>query len=74
MANTKEKSKVKLTHDLYSTIGKTLYEGIRSGRLNPKALQSLSANINVDLGRNYGLNLDYSGRKKDLKLKLTYDF
>ena len=65
---------LKFTHNLYETLGKTLYEGIQSGRLNPKALQSFSANIGIDLGRNYGLNINYSGRKQDLKVKLTKDF
>ena len=70
----KKRDTLKFTHNLYETLGKTLYEGIQSGRLNPKALQSLSANIGIDLGRNYGLNINYSGRKQDLKVKLTKDF
>tara|TARA_Y100001951_G_C11176849_1_gene203606 strand:+ start:402 stop:662 length:261 start_codon:yes stop_codon:yes gene_type:complete len=70
----KKRDTLKFTHNLYETLGKTLYEGIQSGRLNPKALQSFSANIGIDLGRNYGLNINYSGRKQDLKVKLTKDF
>ena len=69
---------LKFTHNLYETLGKTLYEGIQSGRLNPKALQSFTANVGIDLGNQYGLDIGYNqyigDLRQDLKLKLTKDF
>ena len=68
----------KFTHNLYETLGMTLLEGIESGRLDPRSLEYLSANIGLDLGRGYGANLGYNEyighRRQDLKLQITKDF
>ena len=73
-----KKVDVKLTHNLYDVLGKTLYEGIRSGRLDPRKLENISANIGMDLGSGYGADLGYNqyigDRKQDLKLTLTKKF
>ena len=73
-----KKGDVKLTHNLYDVLGKTLYEGIRSGRLDPRKLENISANIGMDLGSGYGADLGYNqyigDRKQDLKLTLTKKF
>ena len=73
-----KKGDVKLTHNLYDVLGMTLYEGIRSGRLDPRKLENISANIGMDLGSGYGADLGYNqyigDRKQDLKLTLTKKF
>ena len=73
-----KKGDVKLTHNLYDVLGNTLYEGIRSGRLDPRKLENISANIGMDLGSGYGADLGYNqyigDRKQDLKLTLTKKF
>jgi hypothetical protein len=73
-----KKGDVKFAHNLYDVLGKTLYEGIRSGRLDPRKLENISANIGMDLGSGYGADLGYNqyigDRKQDLKLTLTKKF
>ena len=73
-----KKGDVKLTHNLYDVLGKTLYEGIRSGRLDPRKLENISANIGMDLGSGYGADLGYNqyigDRRQDLKLTLSKKF
>ena len=73
-----KKGDVKLTHNLYDVLGKTLYEGIRSGRLDPRKLENISANIGMDLGSGYGADLGYNqymgDRKQDLKLTIKKRF
>ena len=70
-----KKGDVNLTHNLYNVLGKTLLEGIRTGRLDPKKVESnLTANIGLDLGKGYGADLGYNkymgDRKQDLKLTI----
>ena len=71
-----KKGDVKLTHNLYDVLGMTLYEGIRSGRLDPRKLENISANIGMDLGSGYGVNLGYNQYTGDIKhiLKLGVDY
>ena len=73
-----KKGDVKLTHNLYDVLGMTLYEGIRSGRLDPRKLENISANIGMDLGSGYGADLGYNqyigDRRQDLKLTLSKKF
>ena len=75
----KLKKDTKLTHNLYDVLGKTLLEGIRTGRLDPKKVRdNLTANIGVDLGSGYGASLSYNEymghRKQDLKLTIKKRF
>ena len=69
---------LKITHNLYDILGKTLYEGVQRGRLNPKALQSFTANVGIDLGNQYGLDIGYNqyigDLRQDLKLTLSKKF
>ena len=74
-----KKGDIKLTHNLYDVLGKTLLEGIRTGRLDPRKVEnSLTANIGLDLGGGYGANLGYNeymgDRKQDLKLTIKKRF
>ena len=69
-----KKGDIKLTHNLYDVLGKTLLEGVRTGRLDPRKVEnSLTANIGLDLGGGYGANLGYNQYMGDLRqdLKLT---
>ena len=69
---------VKLTHNLYDVLGNTLLSGVQSGRLDPNKLQNLSANLGIDLGKGYGIDLGYNqymgDRKQDLKINITKKF
>ena len=70
---------INLTHNLYDVLGKTLLDGVRSGRLDPKKVSdSLTANIGLDLGGGYGADLGYNqymgDRKQDLKLTIKKRF
>ena len=69
---------VKLTHNLYDVLGNTLLSGIQSGRLDPNKLEHLSANLGIDLGKGYGVNLGYNeymgDRRQDLKIGITKEF
>tara|TARA_R100001530_G_C4174664_1_gene117663 strand:- start:70 stop:306 length:237 start_codon:yes stop_codon:yes gene_type:complete len=69
---------VKLTHNLYDVLGNTLLSGVQSGRLDPNKLQNLTANLGIDLGKGYGMDLGYNqymgDRKQDLKIKITKKF
>ena len=74
-----KKGDIKLTHNLYDVLGKTLLEGVRTGRLDPKKVESnLTANIGLDLGKGYGADLGYNqymgDRKQDLKLTIKKRF
>lgn len=77
------KGDLTFSHNLYNVVGKTLIQGLASGRLNPSNLERnlrdrLSANLGVDLGGGYGASLGYNeyigDRRQDLKLKITKDF
>jgi|TARA_Y100000034_G_scaffold78972_1_gene94830 hypothetical protein len=72
-ASPTEKGDVSLTHNLWNTLGKVLYEGINTGRLDPRKLENLSANLGVALGGDYGLDVGYNQYMGDLRqdLKLT---
>ena len=69
---------VKLQHNLYDIVGETLFEGIKKGRLNPKALQGISADLGIDFGEGYSANLGYNkyigDLRQDLKLTLSKKF
>ena len=70
-----KRGNVKLTHNLYNVLGNTLLSGIESGRLDPNKLENLSANLGIDLGKGYGIDLGYNqymgDRKQDLKISIT---
>ena len=78
MAEKIKKGNIELTHNLYNILGKTLLDGIQSGRLDPSKLENLSANLGVDLGKGYGVDLGYNqymgDRKQDLKISITKKF
>jgi hypothetical protein len=69
---------IKVTHNLYDILGMTLMEGIRTRRLNPEALNQLTANIGIDLGSDYNLDIGYGQYmgdiRQDLKLGITKKF
>jgi len=69
---------VSLTHNLYDILGHTLLSGIDSGRLDPSKLEHLSANLGINLGKGYGVNLGYNqyigDRRQDLKIGITKKF
>ena len=78
MAEKIKKGNIELTHNLYNILGKTLLDGIESGRLDPSKLENLSANLGVDLGKGYGMDVGYNqymgDRKQDLKISITKKF
>ena len=54
-------------------------DGVRTGRLDPKKVEHLlTANVDMDLGSGYGVNLGYNefmgDIKQDLKLSITKKF
>ena len=69
---------IKFTHNLYDILGQTLLSGVQSGRLDPNKLDKLTANLGIDLGSGYGVNLGYNQRigdiKQDLKINITKKF
>ena len=73
-----KKGDFKFEHNLYNILGKTLLDGIQSGRLDPSKLENLSANLGIDLGKGYGVDLGYNqymgDRKQDLKISITKKF
>ena len=73
-----KKGDFKFEHNLYNILGKTLLDGIQSGRLDPSKLENLSANLGVDLGKGYGMDVGYNqymgDRKQDLKISITKKF
>ena len=73
-----EKGDIKLGHNAYDLLGKTLLHGIKSGRLDPNKLNNLALDLGINLGRGYGLNIgrnQYIGdRKQDLKLTIKKRF
>ena len=78
MAEKIKKGNIELTHNLYNILGKTLLDGVQSGRLDPGKLENLSANLGVDLGKGYGMDVGYNkymgDRKQDLKISITKKF
>ena len=68
-----KKGDVKLRHNLLDIVGETLFEGLQRGRIDPRRLKELQANINLDLGKGYHANLGYNEYIGDLRqdLKLT---
>ena len=68
-----KKGDVSLTHNLWTTLGQTLFEGLNTGRLDPRKLQNFSANLGIDLGGDYSASLGYNEYMGDLRqdLKLT---
>jgi len=73
-----KKKNLKLSHNLYDVLGQTLLDGVQSGRLDPNKLDKLTANLGIDLGGGYGVDLGYNqymGKvKQDLKLNITKKF
>ena len=74
-----KKAPVKLTHNLYDALGQTLLEGITGGRLDPNKIAAFAtANLGIDLGKGYGLDLGYNqyigDRKQDLKINISKKF
>ena len=74
-----KKKNVKLTHNLYDILGKTLLAGVHSGKLDHNKVASLaSANLGIDLGGGYGVDLGYNqwmgDIKQDLKINITKKF
>ena len=73
-----KKGTVTLKHNLLDIVGETLFEGLQRGRLNPKYLKKLQANIDLDLGEGYHANLGYNeymgDLRQDLKLTLSKKF
>ena len=73
-----KKGNIELTHNLYDILGNTLLSGMQSGRLDPNKLENLSANLGIDLGKGYGIDLGYNqyigDRKQDLKINITKKF
>ena len=74
-----KKENVKLTHNLYDVLGQTLLDGVQSGRLDPNKIASLAtANLGIDLGGGYGVDLGYNkwmgDIKQDLKINITKKF
>ena len=77
---------VEVSHNLYNILGMTLLEGIRDRRLDPDKLRDTlkdlpglaTANIGIDLGKGYGLDLGYNqyigDRRQDLKLNISKKF
>ena len=78
MAEKIKKGNIELTHNLYNILGKTLLDGVQSGRLDPSKLENLSTNLGVDLGKGYGMDVGYNqymgDRKQDLKINITKKF
>ena len=78
MAEKIKKGNIELTHNLYNILGKTLLDGVQSGRLDPSKLENLSANLGIDLGKGYGIDLGYNQYmgdiKQDLKINITKKF
>jgi len=73
-----KKKNLKLSHNLYDVLGQTLLDGVQSGRLDPNKLDKLTANLGIDLGGGYGVNLGYNqwmgDIKQDLKIDITKKF
>ena len=73
-----KKGDIKLQHNLFDIIGQTLFTGIQTGRLNPKAMQNFQADIGMDLEEGYNINLGYNkymgDLRQDLKLTLSKKF
>ena len=75
----KKKKDIHFTHNLYDVLGQTLLDGVQSGRLDRNKVASLaSANLGIDLGGGYGVDLGYNqwmgDIKQDLKIDITKKF
>jgi len=73
-----KKKNLKFSHNLYEVLGQTLLSGVESGKLDPNKLDKLTANLGIDLGSGYGVNLGYNqwmgDIKQDLKIDITKKF
>ena len=73
-----KKKNIKFSHNLYDILGQTLLTGVQSGRLDPNKLDKLTANLGIDLGGGYGVDLGYNQYigdiKQDLKINITKKF
>ena len=73
-----KKKDIKFSHNLYDILGQTLLAGVQSGRLDPNKLDKLTANLGIDLGGGYGVDLGYNqwmgDIKQDLKINITKKF
>ena len=73
-----KKKNLKFSHNLYEVLGQTLLSGVESGKLDPNKLDKLTANLGIDLGGGYGVNLGYNqwmgDIKQDLKIDITKKF
>jgi|TARA_R110000824_G_scaffold65983_3_gene171457 hypothetical protein len=74
-----KKNNITFNHNLYNVLGQTLLDGVQSGRLDPNKIGSLAtANLGIDLGKGYGVDLGYNeyigDRKQDLKINITKKF
>tara|TARA_R100001594_G_scaffold11660_2_gene26120 strand:+ start:2672 stop:2911 length:240 start_codon:yes stop_codon:yes gene_type:complete len=74
-----KKGDIKLTHNLYDVLGMTLLEGVKQGRLDPSKIERMgTANIGVNLGSGYGVDIGYNqyigDRKQDLKINISKKF
>ena len=74
----KKKKDIKLQHNLLDIVGETLLTGIQQGRLDPKAMKNFQADLGMDLGKDYNVNLGYNkyigDLRQDLKLTLSKKF
>ena len=62
-----KKGDITLKHNLLDIVGETLFEGLQKGRLDPRRLKELQANVNLDLGKGYNANLGYNEYMGDLR-------
>jgi len=72
---------VKFKHNLYNLIGSNLARSFKEGRLTKEQLDDMlnqiSLETNVDLGKDYGINLGYNVHSRrgrdDFRIKFTKD-
>ena len=69
---------IKLNHNLWETIGLALVERAKTGSFDDSNLQQFSANLGIDLGGGYGMDIGYNQYMKDirqdLKIGVNYKF
>ena len=77
-ATPSKRGDIKFGHNLLDIVGETLLAGIQTGRLNPKAMKNFQADLGMDLGKDYNVNLGYNkyigDLRQDLKLTLSKKF